>query len=134
MLGRVSGHKGEQQKNAVLSASKQDLLNPSRDPLNLLRRQPPRSNGPRVLQPTEQAKFSKRSGGVGTTIFVAVASIDEATTHACGMQRYNASRLTIYLGDGMVARRDAPMVRKGDHIGQVPNGCDDRCCELRLGS
>ena len=33
----------------------------------------------------------------------------------------------------MVAQRDAPMVRQGNNTGQVPDGCHDRCIELRLG-
>ena len=33
----------------------------------------------------------------------------------------------------MMARRDALIVGHGHHPGQVPDGCDDRCIEPRLG-
>ena len=32
-----------------------------------------------------------------------------------------------------MARRDAPVVGQGSHLGQVPDGHDNRCIELRVG-
>ena len=33
----------------------------------------------------------------------------------------------------MVAQPDAPVVGQGDHLSQVPDGCDDRCIKPQLG-
>ena len=96
-IGRVFGHTGEQQENAVPGASIQDPVDPSRD-LSF------HSDRTEVLQPTRQAKLVKQGGGVGAAAPLAVASSDEAAANACGIQRFNASKLVGYRGDAVVAQ------------------------------
>jgi len=116
-IGRVFGHTGEQQEDAVPSASRQDPVNSSRDQKCLPGKRHRHPHRPEVLQPTRQAKCFKRSGGVGTIAPLAVASSDEAAANACTIQGPNASKLVGYRGDAVVARRDAQVVGQGDHLG-----------------
>lgn len=49
----------------------------------------------------------------------------EVVASAGNIQELNASKLTGYLGDATVTLRDAPMIKQGDHLSQMPDGCDD---------
>ena len=81
-IGRILGHTGEQQEDAVPSASRQDSVDPPRDPIGLLRKRGRQAYRPEVLQPTRQAKCSKRSSGVGSVAPLAASSSDEAAANA----------------------------------------------------
>ena len=77
------------------------------------------------MQPVQQVKIIKRSGSVGAIASLATSSSDEIAASAGDIQEFNASKLAGYQGHAMVARRDAPMVRKGNHLSMMRGGCDD---------
>ena len=64
---------------------------------------------------------------------MAVASSDEAAAHEGNLQGPDAPQLSGGGGDAVVARRDASVVRQGDHLGTMPDGRDNRCLRPRLG-
>ena len=80
-----------------------------------------------------QAQLPKRRCSISTIAPLAAASLDAATARSGKVSRLNASKLAGDRGDAVVAQRDAPMVRQGDHLSEVPDGCDDRCIEPQLG-
>ena len=125
LIVRVFGHTSEEQENAVLSALRQDMFDPLADLSSLSGKRVWHFKRTEILQPTQQAKLPKQSGSVGTAAPLAAIPSDAAAAHVCNIQGFNASKLAGYRGDAMVARRDALVVQRSDHIGLVPNGGGD---------
>ena len=140
-IGQILGHTGKQQKDAVPTASEQDSIeclrtsfdDSPRNPLGLLRKRDRHPDNLEVFQPARQAQRFKRRYSIGTIAPPAARSLDATAPRSCKVSRFNASKLAGDRGGAVVARRDAPMVGQGDHLSQVPDGCDNRCIKPRLG-
>ena len=117
-IGRILGHTGKQQEDAVQSALRQDSVYPARNSIGLLRKRGRQVDSSQILQPARQVKFLKRCSSVGTIAPLAAPSSDAATTGSSKVSRHYASKLAGDRGDAVVARRDAPVVGQGYHLCQ----------------
>ena len=100
---------------------------------DLLRKRDRHLGSPEVLLLARQAQLHKQRCSITTIAPLAAPSLDATTAGSCKVSRFNASKLASDRGDAMVTQRDAPVVGRGDHLGQVPNGCNDRCIKPRRG-
>ena len=132
-IGRILGHEGKPHEDAVPSASRQDSIDSPRNSLSLLRKRGQQADIPEFLQPAEQAQLSKRRCSIGSIAPLAAPSLDETAAGSCKVSRPYKSKLAGDRGDAVVARRDAPVVRQGDHLCHMLDGGDNRCIEPRQG-